>query len=109
MSLGNILLNTPIAPTMVRPMAPQVTTTQIHLTHPHMPLPPVPCSNILREITVVATEEVASGVAPSPVEAGVASRTRLGVKALPHGDTTTKQETVGSETLKAMLTMQIMT
>lgn len=58
---------------------------------------------------MAATEEVASGVAPSPVEAEVASKTRLGVKALLHEDITTRQETVDSETLKTMLTMQIMT
>ena len=109
MSQDNILLSTPIAPTMVHPMAPQVITTQIHLTHPRMPLQPVQCSSILREITVVATEGVASGVAPSPAEAEVASKTLLGIKALLHEDTTTRQETVDSETLKTMLTMQTMT
>lgn len=58
---------------------------------------------------MVATEGAASGVAPSPVEAEVASKTRLGVKVLLHEDTTTTQETVDSEILKTMLTRQIMT
>lgn len=105
---NNIPHNTPIVPTMVRPMAPQVITTQIHLTHPHMLPQLVPCSSILKEITVVVIEGVASAVAPSPVEAGVASKILLGVVLL-HEDTTTRQETVGSETPKTMLTMQIMT